>query len=278
MARTKSPSPKVSGPRKRNPSSKAKTNGDPLQAQKRRKALSNVNKGVTAALTRKKTKATAAARSKANPDTRVENEDDSTDDITMEDITSRPSQNPNIDPVADGTDNDSNPAAPDVDDSENEEASDLEAPEETAETELGERTILYLTELIIFQIERLSNEWVSPIYVFFRNEARVEYVNDRRLHVFVCAAQRCRGKNGRDVRRFLDTGDAKSTSGLRRHAKKCWGTDAVEAADGTQDLESARTVLAKTKFRDGSITTQFQRIAKGKATFSHRQHTTTEAR
>ena len=96
--------------------------------------------------------------------------------------------------------------------------------------------------------------------------------------MFECAAGKCRGKNGRDVRCFLDTGDAKSTSGLRRHAKNCWGDEAVEAADGTQDLESARKVLAKTKLRDGTITAQFERIGKGKVTFSHRQHTSTEAR
>jgi hypothetical protein len=72
--------------------------------------------------------------------------------------------------------------------------------------------------------------------------------------------------------------DAKSTSGLRRHAKKCWGDDAVEAADGMKDLESARTVLLKTKLRDGSITAQFEHAGKSKVTFSHRQHTTMEAR
>ena len=103
-------------------------------------------------------------------------------------------------------------------------------------------------------------------------------MNDRRVHVFECAAGRCRGKNGRDVRRFLDTGDAKSTSGLRWHAKNCWGDEAVTAADATEDLESARVVLGKTKLRDGSITAEFQRIGKGKVTYSHRQHTSTEAR
>ena len=96
--------------------------------------------------------------------------------------------------------------------------------------------------------------------------------------MFECAAGKCRGKNGRDVRRYLDTGDAKSTSGLHRHAKNCWGVEAVEAADGTQDLESAHKVLAKTKLRDGAITAQFERIGKGKVTFSHRQHTSMEAR
>lgn len=127
-------------------------------------------------------------------------------------------------------------------------------------------------------IERLSKDWNSPIYVFFKLSPRIEYVNDRRVHVFECAAGRCRGKNGRYVRRFLDTGDAKSTSGLRRHAKNCWGDEAVAAADGTQDLEGARVVLLKTKLRDGSITAEFERIAKGKISYSHRQHTSTESR
>jgi hypothetical protein len=70
----------------------------------------------------------------------------------------------------------------------------------------------------------------------------------------------------------------KSTSGLRRHAKHCWGDEAVTAADNTQDLESAQVVLGKTKLRDGSITAEFQRVGKGKVTYSHRQHTSTEAR
>ena len=52
----------------------------------------------------------------------------------------------------------------------------------------------------------------------------------------------------------------------------------MEAADGTHDLDGARVVLAKTKLRDGSITAEFERIGKGKVTFSHHQHTSTEAR
>lgn len=100
----------------------------------------------------------------------------------------------------------------------------------------------------------------------------------RRVHAFECAAGKCRGKNGRDVRRYLDTGDAKSTSSLRRHAKNCWGEEAVQAADNTEDLASARVILTKTKLRDGSITAEFERIGKGKVTYSHRQHTSTESR
>jgi hypothetical protein len=103
-------------------------------------------------------------------------------------------------------------------------------------------------------------------------------VNNRCIHVFECAAGKCQGKGGQDVRRYLDTDDAKSTSSLRRHAKNCWGDEVVEAADGTKDLESARVVLTKTKLRDGSITAEFERIGKAKVTYSHRQHTSTESR
>jgi hypothetical protein len=52
----------------------------------------------------------------------------------------------------------------------------------------------------------------------------------------------------------------------------------VAAADNTRSIDAAREVLAKSKLRDGSITAEFERIGKGKVTYSHRQHTKTEAR
>ena len=60
----------------------------------------------------------------------------------------------------------------------------------------------------------MSRRWTSSVYVFFNKEAQIEYVDGRHSHVFTCAAARCKGKNGHDVRRFLDKGDANSTSGL----------------------------------------------------------------
>jgi hypothetical protein len=128
-------------------------------------------------------------------------------------------------------------------------------------------------------IERLSNDWTSPIYVFFKTTPSIAYINDRHVHVFECAASRCMGKgNGRLVRRYLDTGDAKSTSNLRKHAKICWGDEAVASADMTRNIRAAREAIGKMKTKDSSITEAFQRAAKGNVTYSHRQHTTTEAR
>ena len=115
----------------------------------------------------------------------------------------------------------------------------------------------------------MSHRWTSLVYVFFNKEAQIEYVDGHHSHVFTCAAARCKGKNGRDVCRFLDKGGANSTSGLTRHARLCWEEEAVEAAHTTGDLEGARAVLAKSSLCDGSITAEFAQIGKGKVTFSH---------
>ena len=117
------------------------------------------------------------------------------------------------------------------------------------------------------------------MYIFFKQTPSIKYIKDRRVHVFECAATCCMGKgNGRMVRRYLDTGDAKSTSNLRKHAKICWGEDAVAAADNTKDVRAACEALGKLNLVDGSITVAFERATKSKVTYSHCQHTTTEAR
>jgi hypothetical protein len=104
----------------------------------------------------------------------------------------------------------------------------------------------------------------------------IEYVKGCRVHVFECNAKHCKGKgNGRFVCRYLDTTDAKSTSNLRKHAKICFGDEEVASADKTRDVHAAREALKNRK--DGSITEAFERVAKSKVTYSHRQHTTTES-
>jgi hypothetical protein len=119
-------------------------------------------------------------------------------------------------------------------------------------------------------------EWDAPIYIFFKPTPSVEYIEGCKAHIFACNASHCRGKT-RFVRRFLDKGDAKSTSNLRRHAKNCWGEEAVAAADNTRDVRSACDVLANHKDIDGSITVAFQCAGKGKVTYSHCQHTKAES-
>ena len=155
-----------------------------------------------------------------------------------------------------------------------------EAPEESEEAELGQLLPWYLRNILTDKdTEHLLKDWNSPVYAFFKPIASIVYLNDRRVHVFECSATHCRGKgNGHMVRRYLDTGNAKSTSNLRKHAKICWGEDIVGDANKTKDVHVAREALTKMKSANGSITDTFERVARAKVTYRHHQHTTTEAR
>jgi hypothetical protein len=134
------------------------------------------------------------------------------------------------------------------------------------------------TKFEILATERLTKEWNSPIYTFFRPVPVVEYVADHRCHSFVCAATSCLHRS-RGVRRYLDKKDANSTSNLRKHAKKCWGDDVVRAADNAKTADQVREItIGGGTLSAQSITAAFERKGKGKATYSHRQHTKAESR
>jgi hypothetical protein len=106
-------------------------------------------------------------------------------------------------------------------------------------------------------------------------------VDGCRVHEFQCSATHCkgRGKDPRVVRRYLDKSNRNWTGNLWKHAQQCWGDDIILGADTCGDIASTREALSKaTKLKDGSITTAFERKGKGKVTFSHRQHDTTQTR
>jgi hypothetical protein len=65
---------------------------------------------------------------------------------------------------------------------------------------------------------------------------------------------------------------------MRKHAKKCWGEDVVEAADRANSVREVRATTVKGILDPQSITAAFERTGKGKVTFSHRQHTKAESR
>jgi hypothetical protein len=85
--------------------------------------------------------------------------------------------------------------------------------------------------------------------------------------------------NWRHIQRFLDTTDGKSTSNLCRHGKICWGEEAVAGADAARSHGAARKIVEKSlRMLDGSIVAMFEHVkGKGKVTYSHKQHTKTEA-
>jgi len=74
-----------------------------------------------------------------------------------------------------------------------------------------------------------------------------------------------------------NTGDISSTSNLCRQAIRCWGDEAVAAADKTTNARIAREALSN-KEPNRSITAAFEGVGKGRVTYSHRQHTKAEAR
>jgi hypothetical protein len=123
--------------------------------------------------------------------------------------------------------------------------------------------------------ERLTKEWTAPIYAFFRPVPIVEYVEGRRCHSFQCTAKSCKS---RGVRRYLDKGDANSTSNMRKHAKRCWGAETVLSADNAKNANVVRETTIKGLLDPQTITAAFERQGKDMVTFSHRQHTKTEAR
>ena len=63
---------------------------------------------------------------------------------------------------------------------------------------------------------------------------------------------------------------------LQKHVKLCWGNQAVEATDQTKEMNEALKSVVKPLTKDGSITTIFKRVGKGKVSYSHRPHSKTE--
>lgn len=122
-------------------------------------------------------------------------------------------------------------------------------------------------------IERLSAKWDAPCYAFYKEHVAIEYHKGRRCHVFSCANPRC----SKTIRRFLDTGDARSTSNLRQHVASCWGPEALEAADRASTADLARPHV-EALGRTGTITAAFERISEDKESYSTRPFTPIETR
>ncbi|KAG1740591.1 hypothetical protein EDB19DRAFT_1908355 [Suillus lakei] len=122
-------------------------------------------------------------------------------------------------------------------------------------------------------IELAEKEWSSPVYAFFEPVPSIEYTGGCRSHVFKCMAKGCK----QCVHCYLNKGDAKSMSNMAKHAKNCWGEAAYQAAQGSGTAESAHEMVVQSILQTGLITSAFKRKGKGKITYSHRQHSKTEA-
>ncbi|KAF8495266.1 hypothetical protein F5888DRAFT_1615865 [Russula emetica] len=126
-------------------------------------------------------------------------------------------------------------------------------------------------------IERLSIDWIALIYAFFKPSPLIEYIDGRHCHAFQCLAMYCK-QESRSIRRYLNTGDAKSTGNLQKHAKKCWGDKVIASADKAKTAKEVHTTTVKGSLDPQSITAIFEQTGKGKVTYSNRQHTKTESK
>ncbi|GBE88187.1 hypothetical protein SCP_1300010, partial [Sparassis crispa] len=117
------------------------------------------------------------------------------------------------------------------------------------------------------ELARLQASWRSPVYSFFKlAEVSIDYDDEgRKYHFFPCAARQCKNKY-KGVRHYQDSKDKSSTSNLKTHATKCFGTAAVAAAiQGKSDTG-----------KDGSIFAAFARRGQRPVTVSHRNHSNAE--
>ncbi|TFK78990.1 hypothetical protein K466DRAFT_457331, partial [Polyporus arcularius HHB13444] len=122
--------------------------------------------------------------------------------------------------------------------------------------------------------EKRQKRWTSHVYAFYKPEVKIVVISPTKIgHEFMCAKPGCK----ETVRRYLDTEDATSTGNLSTHAVACWGAEIVCAAKATGNPTKARPMVEKFG-RTGTITKIFERIGKGKVSYSTRQHTSTEAR
>ena len=146
--------------------------------------------------------------------------------------------------------------------------------EEDDESELRMSILLLVSYVADYFEGRLTKEWTAPIYAFFLPTPVIMYIEGRHCHAFQCAAKSCR----HNVRRFLDTADAKSTGNMRKHAKKCRSAEVIASADKAKNPNEVWLTMVKGLVDPQLITAMFEQMGKGKVKFLHRQHTKTESR
>lgn len=109
--------------------------------------------------------------------------------------------------------------------------------------------------------------WDAPVYAFYSEDVDAIEIGGRRIHVFACTI--CQKK----VNRYLDSGDARSTSNLRKHVAKCRGDEALASADAMVTAMAARPCVEK-MVRNGTLTGAFSQSPGNK--FATRPLTKTE--
>ncbi|KAG6809246.1 hypothetical protein H0H92_001041 [Tricholoma furcatifolium] len=96
--------------------------------------------------------------------------------------------------------------------------------------------VLMREEADCLELEKMQKGWCTSVYAFFKPDPEIMYdKSGRKSHVFACTAKGCCTK----VTRYLDTKDAQSTSNMRKHVRKCWGEDVLEATNSAKNKDVA---------------------------------------
>ena len=119
----------------------------------------------------------------------------------------------------------------------------------------------------------MKRKWKAPVYAFFEPDQGIEFIDGRTVHVFKCANTGCRHL----VRRYLTSRDKTSTNNLRKHVRKCWGVEALEAADQTSTMANAKDCVERYR-RTGNLKVAFGAAGKKTFRYSTIQHSPTETR
>jgi hypothetical protein len=111
--------------------------------------------------------------------------------------------------------------------------------------------------------------WKSPVYSFYEPIPQIQYVGNRKAHVFRCVRALCKF----ECRRYLDSKlDRTSTGNLSHHAKSCWGDEAFNMAVQCGNINEARKKVVNAFNFSETITASFKRSGKGKVTYMARNH------
>src|SRR5882724_11461260 len=96
---------------------------------------------------------------------------------------------------------------------------------------------------------------------FFKPVPIIKSVNCYHCHIFQCAAPQCKHKS-RGVCWFLDKGDVKSVSNMRKHTKKCWGDTVVASEDKAKNAKEVWAMTVKGALDPQLITAALERKVK----------------
>ncbi|KAF9064680.1 hypothetical protein BDP27DRAFT_1155391, partial [Rhodocollybia butyracea] len=115
----------------------------------------------------------------------------------------------------------------------------------------------------------------APIYAFYNAEPDIEFDDDGTAQYIIFSCSAC----CTHVKQGLKSSDKALTGALIRHAKSCWGEEAVNAAQQSKSLENARAAIKRIGKKSQSKLAAALRTMKGWAeSFSTQPPTKKEIR